>query len=64
MNKRSRYDGMTIEQRLFAAGLFEAFQIAVTRRDRLKMMQLLFSVDVDDPREEAERQLRDPRCRF
>ena len=45
----SRYAGMTIGERLYAAGLFEPFCAAVTKRDRQKMFEFLSTIRVSDP---------------
>ena len=37
----SKYHGMTVNERLFAAGLLDEFDTAVTERDRTKMIELL-----------------------
>ena len=44
-----RYAGMTIPERLFAAGLLEAFGAALRQKDRVKLMQALTTVEVEDP---------------
>jgi len=43
------YSGMTINERLSAAGLVDAFDDAARRRDRDKMIELLRCVDVETP---------------
>lgn len=48
MSDGSRYAGMTLNERLFAAGLIEAFDAAKRTRDRAEMIRLLTDVDVDD----------------
>ena len=40
---------MTIPERLFAAGLLEAFGAALRQKDRVKLMQALTTVEVEDP---------------
>jgi len=42
----SRYAAMTVNERLLAAGLLEAFDIAARRRDRASMIALLVQVDL------------------
>jgi hypothetical protein len=41
------YAGMTTNERLFAAGLLEAFDEAARRRDREEMMRLLIEVELE-----------------
>ena len=48
MNDRSRYEGMTVNERLFDAGLMDAFDAAARARDRAAMIRLLIDVDVED----------------
>lgn len=45
----SEYAGMTVNQRLFAAGLLDAFDHAARRRDRDEMIRLLASVELEGP---------------
>jgi hypothetical protein len=45
---------MTIGQRLFAAGLLEAFQRARAARQRIAMVEMLRTVAVEDPSTSAE----------
>lgn len=40
----SRFAGMTVNERLFVAGLFKAWQAAVRARNRTKMLDLLSQV--------------------
>lgn len=46
MNK-NRYDGMTLNERLFAAGLLEQFDDALSARDQDALVDLLAEVDAD-----------------
>ncbi|WP_455244450.1 hypothetical protein [Petrachloros mirabilis] len=48
-NPGSMYGGMTVNERLFAAGLFDAFDDAVYKKDRDKMLELLQQVAVEKP---------------
>ena len=48
MSAQSRYAGMTMNERLFEAGLLEAFDAAVRARDRSEIVRMLTDVDVDD----------------
>jgi hypothetical protein len=43
------YAGMTINERLVAAGLVGSFDAAVSLRDRAAMIRILTEVDVGDP---------------
>ena len=47
--KPGRYAGMTIPERLFAAGLLEDFGAALRRQDKVTLMQMLTTVEVEDP---------------
>ena len=40
------YQGMTVNERLFAAGQFEAFEKAATNRDEDAMVSILMAVDI------------------
>ncbi|MBS0294796.1 MAG: hypothetical protein JSR45_00700 [Proteobacteria bacterium] len=42
----SQYDGMTVNERLGTAELFEAWDAAVRAKDRMRMITLLQSVDM------------------
>ena len=55
LSKVDRYAGLAIGQRLFAAGLLEAFQRARTSRDRFTMVEILMTVAVVDPAVIAEK---------
>ena len=46
------YSGMTVNERLFAAGLLEDFEAAGRSRDRERMLELLGAVDLADQSEE------------
>lgn len=48
MNDQGRYAGMTVNERLFDAGLMDAFDAAARARDRAEMNRLLTEVDVED----------------
>ena len=45
---RSQYEGMTLNERLFAAGLLDAFNQAVSAKDRKILIELLIEVDDAD----------------
>jgi hypothetical protein len=47
------FQGMTVNERLFAAGALSTWDNVVQARDRLEMIRLLVSVDL--PQQEAER---------
>jgi len=48
MGDRRQYQGMTVNERLFEAGLLEAFANAARARDRSEMIRILTEVEVDD----------------
>ena len=48
MNQQSPYAGMSVNERLFDAGLLDAFNAAARARDRAEMIRLLASVDLED----------------
>jgi hypothetical protein len=52
MPGESRYDGMTVNERLFEAGLIPEWDAAARSRNRDKMVELLTKVDLG---EQAER---------
>lgn len=60
MNDRSRYAGMTVNERLFDAGLTDAFDAAARARDRAEMIRLLIEVDVEDAAWSADTILKRP----
>jgi len=45
----SQYGGMTVNERLFAAGLLDAFDTAAKRRARDEMIRILARVELDGP---------------
>ena len=45
MTDKHDYGGMTVNERLFVAGLADAFNDAVARRDRAVMISILETVD-------------------
>ena len=47
------YSGMTLNERLFAAGILEQFDTAARRRDRARMISLLLTVDVGQSKAEC-----------
>ncbi len=58
----SSYDGMTLNERLGTAGLFDAWDTAGRARDEARMVEILMSVDVLEgaARETVAIVLRDP----
>jgi len=60
MAERSRYEGMTTNERLFDAGILQAFSDAVSTRDRAEMIRLLASVDIEEPAWSADTILQEP----
>ena len=43
-----KYAGMTVNERLYVAGLFDQFDKAVTDKDRDKVRAILIKVELDD----------------
>ena len=54
------YAAMTINERLFAAGLTDAFGSAARSRDRAEMIRILEQVDAPDAAYSADTILGDP----
>jgi hypothetical protein len=54
------YIGMTVNERLFAAGLLEKFDDAARARDSARMIALLTQVEVADPDRSVSAILNDP----
>jgi len=44
----TRYGGMTVNERLFSAGLLDQFEAAAWNRDRGRMIALLVAVELTD----------------
>ena len=59
MSNSNLYAGMTVNERLFDAGLMEAFDAAATAKDRAEMVRLLREVDVEDAALSADTILKD-----
>jgi hypothetical protein len=55
-----KFLGMTVNERLFAAGLLEDFDEAARRRDRRKMIVILTQVAIDTPERTADTILQNP----
>jgi hypothetical protein len=60
MNDLSRYAGMTINERLFDAGLMHVFDDAARARDRTEIVRLLTEVGVQDAVLSADTILQNP----
>ena len=60
MSERSRYAGKSLNERLFEASLMEAFDAAARARDRVEMIRLLTSVDIEDAAWSADTILQNP----
>lgn len=60
MKEQSRYGGLTVNERLFLAGLMQVFDTAARCRDRTEMIRLLKKVEVDDAVWTADSILNDP----
>lgn len=61
MSDPSRYAGMTVNERLFEAGLMQAFDAAARARDRAELIRILADVAVDDAAWSADTLLEDPK---
>jgi hypothetical protein len=48
VSNQDRYAGMTLNERLFEAGLVEAFDAAAVARNHSEMIRILMELDVDD----------------
>lgn len=46
--ENERFDGMTLNERLFSAGLIESFELAANQRDRHAIGAILRQVAVED----------------
>jgi hypothetical protein len=58
---RPDYSAMTVNERLFVAGLLDEFERAARRGDRDSMMHMLRRVDVDSPELTVDPILADPK---
>jgi len=47
MGLKPDYGGMTVNERLFEAGLLDQFDGAIRQSDRVKMIECLVSVDIE-----------------
>ncbi len=48
----NKLDGMTVNERLFARGLLEKWDLALEQRDRKEMIDLLEQIDLADQAEQ------------
>ncbi len=53
MKEDADYSGMTLNERLFAAGLLDQFDAAARRRDRAQLVELLKLVQLNQTEAEA-----------
>jgi hypothetical protein len=60
MDDQSRYAGMTVNERMFEAGLMQAFDAAARDRDRAEMIRILTDVDLEDAASTADAILGSP----
>jgi len=60
MSDANRYSGMTVNERLFDAGLMEAFDDAAKARNRAEMIRILTDVAVQDAERSADTILLNP----
>ena len=58
MSNPPRYAGMTVNERLFDAGLLDAYDDAKNAKNRAEMIHLLTEVDVEDAAWSADAALR------
>lgn len=61
MNDPNRYAGMTVNERLFEAGLMNAFEAAALARNRSEMIRILTEVNVEGAVWSADAILQDPK---
>jgi len=59
-NEKPEYAGMTVNERLFAAGLLDEFEEAARARDRARMIALLAQVEIADPYWSVNTMLKNP----
>jgi hypothetical protein len=60
MNDRSRYAGMTVNERLFVSGKLSRFDFAIRRGWRWWAIRILRSVDLETPERTVDVILSDP----
>jgi hypothetical protein len=51
--EKTNYSGMTLNERLFAAGILDEFDAAIDEKNRERVVELLCAVEVDNPHEIA-----------
>jgi len=51
LKDKTDYSGMTVNERLYAAGLLEAWDAAAKSRDRNRMIELLNEIDLSNQAE-------------
>ncbi|RJG57779.1 hypothetical protein D0Z70_00705 [Sphingobium terrigena] len=47
--EKTNYSGMTLNERLFAAGILDEFDAAIDEKSRERVVELLGAVEVDNP---------------
>ncbi|MDV5823795.1 hypothetical protein [Sphingobium naphthae] len=47
--KKAKYSGMTLNERLFAAGILDEFEAAIDAKNRARVVELLGAVEIDNP---------------
>lgn len=52
MASEKKYSGMTVNERLYEAGLLDDFYRAANRKDKNEMVTLLMSVELERPQAE------------
>lgn len=58
---RIDYSGMTVNERLYVAGLLDKFDAAARSRNRDEMLNILRKVDVENQEQTADAILENPR---
>jgi hypothetical protein len=58
--KTPNYSGMTVNERLWHAGLFERWDVALEARDRAELLAILHEVDIADGTETVDAVLAHP----
>ncbi|MGK2910978.1 MAG: hypothetical protein ACSLE1_14430 [Sphingobium sp.] len=46
---KPNYAGMTLNERLFTKGVLDEFDAAIGEKDRVKLIELLKAVEIDNP---------------
>lgn len=47
--EKANYSGMTLNERLFAAGVLDEFDAAIDEKNRERVVELLGTIEVDNP---------------